>query len=113
MACGNAWFAERLINSGQIIFCSRRHFLLFHRSSSSHHDSTKVFQVAGMNEWEAKYRALCMGISNPEYIENAEKMFKIAMHRALTSPFTLEQCVWALIDLINIQMNKDASGQYE
>lgn len=38
-----------------------------------------------MDEWQARYRALSAAITNPIYIENAERLVLAARHLAATS----------------------------
>jgi hypothetical protein len=57
-----------------------------------------------MNEWEVKYRALCLGIEDQSYIDNAEKMAEACVYLAATTPHTLEQCYWMMARLVNTQM---------
>ena len=56
-----------------------------------------------MNEWEAKYRALLMGISDQVSIDNAEKMGAVCVHMAATTPHTLEECYWMMARLVDAQ----------
>jgi hypothetical protein len=60
-----------------------------------------------MNEWEIKYRTLLMGIDNPVYIENAERLARLAIQMAATTPHTLEEVAWMLMSFANKQMSLD------
>ena len=60
-----------------------------------------------MDEWEAKYRALCMGISNPEYIENAVKLVQLAQRLAAGSTQTFDQVMWGLMHIVGQQQAYD------
>ncbi len=50
-----------------------------------------------MNEWEAQYKALCMGIQNKEHIENAEKLVTIAIRLSQVSMESLDSTLSAMI----------------
>lgn len=53
-----------------------------------------------MNIWEAKYKALCMGIDDQEYIDNAEKLVRIAHSLASATPYTFQETMYAMMDLV-------------
>jgi len=60
-----------------------------------------------MTEWEAKYRALAAGISNPEYIENAEQVVLQAYRLAATTVIPFEHAFYALMEVITWQSGRD------
>ncbi len=53
-----------------------------------------------MNVWEAKYKALLMGIDDQEYIDNAEKLVRIAHSLASATPYTFQETMYAMMDLV-------------
>lgn len=61
-----------------------------------------------MNEWEAKYRFLVMGITDQEVIDNAERACRACMAMAQSTPYTFEQCVYTFIDLMGAEIARDA-----
>jgi len=63
-----------------------------------------------MNEWEAKYRALLMGIDNPTYIENAEKLVRAAQNIAATTLQPFDIVFWALQSMVGKQQGEDTKN---
>ena len=53
-----------------------------------------------MNEWEAKYKALLMGIDNQEYIDNAERLVEAAQRQAACGICTFREAVNAMMDFV-------------
>lgn len=54
-----------------------------------------------MNEWEAKYKALAVGIEDEALVEKAEAIVRrcVEIHHSTTQPF--EQVVEAMLDTLS------------
>ena len=53
-----------------------------------------------MNEWQAKYEALLMYIDDPELVDNAEKIVKLAYDISTTTALPMYQCWYYLIETV-------------
>jgi hypothetical protein len=56
-----------------------------------------------MNIWEARYKALLMGIDDREYIDNAERLVEAAQRRTACGIGTFQENVLAMMDLVRQQ----------
>jgi hypothetical protein len=62
-----------------------------------------------MDEWQAKYEVLRMQISDPEIIDNAERLVKIANELSITTMIPLYECWYYLIETISTLSVIDAN----
>ncbi len=63
-----------------------------------------------MNIWEAKYNILVTGIKDEKAIEAAEKLIKIAVDIATSTPFSLDVVVYNILRLACHEQYKDISS---
>ena len=73
-----------------------------------------------MNIWEAKYRALCQGIGDSKYIDNAEKLveqaIKLSNQCNFSLGFIIEQMLAITSQQLIQQVEKDflnGTGKHE
>jgi len=66
-----------------------------------------------VNEWEAKYKALLMAIDNPEYIENAEKLVRVALNLSLALPLTFDEVFYSMRSIIGYEQAQENRHLFE
>jgi hypothetical protein len=59
-----------------------------------------------MNEWEAKYKALVVGIEDKTLIDNAEKLVDVAIKASCTSGYSFDRILYALLDTMGLLRNQ-------
>jgi len=66
-----------------------------------------------MNEWEAKYKALAAGITDPAMIANAERVVESAIRISTYTPQTFDEVFYALMQVIRTQQIKQDHHQLD
>ncbi len=68
-----------------------------------------------MNEWEARYKAILLGIEDKKYIDYAKEFVEVAIKMSIATTYSLSDCIYAmqsayqkksLDDLINDYIEK-------